>query len=67
MKNEAIFLFAESRRLDAWDQEEKVSYDVTVLDTEFRDRLYSEKGLELLDSLERESAPVVCAKSRLSS
>ena len=63
MKNEDAFLFAKSERLDAWDQEEKVSYDAAVLDTEFRDRLYSEKGLELLDSLERQSAPLAYASS----
>ena len=54
MKNEAAFLFAESGRVDAWDQEEKSSYDAAVLETEFQDRLYSERGLELLGSIERE-------------
>ncbi len=54
MKDEAAFLFAESGRPDTWDQEEKSSYDAAVLDTEYRDRLYSEKGLELLDCLEQE-------------
>jgi hypothetical protein len=61
MKNEASFLFAESGRVDAWDQEEKSSYDAAVLDTEYRDRLYSEKGLALLDRLEQESTPAVYA------
>jgi hypothetical protein len=64
MKNEAAFLFAESGRVDAWDQEEKASYDAAVLDTEYRDRLYSEKGLALLDSLEQESTPVVYTGTR---
>jgi len=64
MKNEAAFVFAESGRVDAWDQEEKSSYDAAVLDTEYRDRLYSVKGLALLDSLEQESAPVLYASAR---
>jgi hypothetical protein len=63
MKNEVVFLLAKSDRPDAWDQEEKASYDAAVLDTEFRNRLYSEKGLELLDSLERQPAPLACARS----
>lgn len=58
MKDEAAFLFAESGRVDAWDQEEKSSYDTAVLDTEYRDRLYSEKGRALLDRLEQDSTPV---------
>jgi hypothetical protein len=64
MKNEAAFLFAESGRVDAWDQEEKSSYDAAALDTEYRDRLYSEKGLALLESLEEVASPVVCAGTR---
>ena len=65
MKNEAAFLFAESGRVDAWDQEEKLSYDAAVLDDEYRGRLYSEKGLALLNGLEKqESAPVVYAGTR---
>jgi len=64
MKNEAAFLFAESGRVDAWDQEEKLSYDAAVLDTEYRDRLYSEKALALLDCLEQESTPVVYVGTR---
>jgi hypothetical protein len=64
MKNESAFLFAESGRVDAWDQEEKSSYDAAELDTEYRDRLYSEEGLALLDCLEQESAPLVHAGSR---
>jgi hypothetical protein len=64
MKNEAAFLFAESARADAWDQEEKSSYDAAVLDTEYRDRLYSEKGRALLESLEEAASPVVCAGTR---
>ena len=64
MKNEAAFLFAESGRVDAWDQEEKSSYDAAVLDTEYRDRLYSEKGLALLESSEEGIAPVVSAGTR---
>ena len=64
MKNEAAFLFAESGRVDAWDQEEKSSYDAAALDTEYRDRLYSEKGLALLESLEEAASPVVCAGTR---
>ena len=64
MKNEAAFLFAESGRVDAWDQEEKSSYDAAVLDTEYRDRLYSEKGLALLDRLEQGSTPVVYVGTR---
>lgn len=54
MKNEPVFLFAESTRVDPWDQEEKASYNASLLDTEYRDRLYSDKGLELLDSFEQE-------------
>jgi hypothetical protein len=64
MKNEAAFLFAESGRVDAWDQEEKSSYDAAALDTEYRDRLYSEKGLALLESLEEAASPLVCAGTR---
>lgn len=64
MKNEAVFLFAESTRVDTWDEEEKSSYDAFVLDTEYRDRLYSEKGLALLDSFEHEPAPAVRASAR---
>jgi hypothetical protein len=64
MKNEAAFLLAESRRVDAWDQEEKSSYDAGVLDAEYRGRLYSEKGLALLDCLEQESTPAVYAGMR---
>ncbi len=64
MKNEAAFLFAESGRVDAWDQEEKSSYDAAVLDSEYRDRLYSEKGLALLESLEERTAPVVYAGTK---
>jgi hypothetical protein len=67
MKNEAAFLLAESGRVDAWDQEEKSSYDAAALDTEYRDRLYSEEGLALLallDCLEQESTPVVYAGTR---
>lgn len=64
MKNETVFLFAESTRVDPWDQEEKASYDASRLDTEYRDRLYSDKGLALLDSFEQEPAPAVhtCAR-----
>ncbi len=64
MKNEAAFLFAESGRVDAWDQEEKSSYDAAVLDSEYRDRLYSEKGRALLESLEERTAPVVYAGTK---
>lgn len=64
MKNEAVFLFAESTRVDIWDQEEKFSYNASLLDTEYRDRLYSEKGLALLDSFEHEPAPAVHASAR---
>ena len=60
MKNEAVFLFADSGCVDAWDQEGRPSYDAAALDSEFRDRLYSEKGLALLERLEQES-PVVYA------
>lgn len=60
MKNEAAFLFAESGKVDAWDEEEKASYDAAALDSEFRERLFSEKGLQLLDSIEEDSAPAVC-------
>ena len=45
MKNEPAFLFAESGRVDAWDQEEKFSYEAAVLDAEYRARLYSGKVL----------------------
>jgi hypothetical protein len=64
MKNEAAFLFAESVRVDAWDQEQKSSYDAAVLDTEYRDRLYTEKGLALLDRLEQEASPLVHTGTR---
>jgi hypothetical protein len=64
MKNEAAYLFAESGRVDPWDQEGKSSYDAAVLDIEYRDRLYSEKGRELLDRLEQDSTPVIHAGRR---
>lgn len=64
MKNEAAYLFAESGRVDPWDQEEKASYDAAVLDLEYRDRLYSEKGLAILDEMEKESTPLVHARNR---
>jgi hypothetical protein len=35
-----------------------------VLDTEYRDRLYTEKGLSLLDRLEQESGPLVHTGTR---
>jgi hypothetical protein len=65
MKNEAAFLLAESGSVDSWEQEEKSSYDAAALDTEYRDRLYSEKGLALLNRLETEPASPVyaCARS----
>ncbi len=64
MKNEAVFLYAESGRADVWEQEEKSSYDATLLDNQYQERLFSEKGRALLDSLNEESAPVVRACGR---
>jgi hypothetical protein len=64
MRNEPAFLFAELAQVDAWEQEEKPSYDAATLDDEYRARLYSEKGRELLKSLERELPVTVCTQSR---
>ena len=63
MKNQFAFLFAESDRVDDCDQEEKSSYDAVALDTEYRDRLYSEKALALINGLEQESTPVAYAEA----
>lgn len=52
MKNESVFLYAESGRADVWEQEEKSSYDAKVLDAQYQERLFSENGLALLDSLD---------------
>ena len=38
-------------RIEGWEHEEKSSYNVETLKKEYRQRLYSEKGLELLKSL----------------
>ena len=64
MKNEAVFLYADSGRTDLWEQEEKPSYDAQLLDTQYQERLFSETGRALLNSLNEEDAPVVYASGR---
>ncbi len=62
MKNEAVFLYAESGTSDSWEQEEKSSYDAELLATQYQERLFSEAGRALLDTVHDEPAPVLCAR-----
>ena len=55
MNPAAAFIYARTSYNDGWESDEKTSYNVESLRTEYRRVLYSEKGLEFLKSKEQRS------------
>jgi hypothetical protein len=49
MENEAALLYAQSAKVEDWVTEERGSYDVDALHQEYRESLFSEKAVALLD------------------
>lgn len=62
MKTESAFVFAQSAAMENWEEEDKSSYDAAALETEYRNRLYSDKGRDLLNSFEAQSASAASSK-----
>ncbi len=48
MTAQAELIIRRRGRTEGWEHEEKGSYNVETLREEYRQRLYSQKGLELL-------------------
>lgn len=50
MKNDAALLYAQALSADRWETEERGSYDVDTLHQEYRERLFSEKAVALMNA-----------------
>lgn len=50
MKNDAALMYAQAVIADNWETEERGSYDVDTLRREYREMLFSEKALSLMNA-----------------
>lgn len=56
MSSDAKLILKPPRRLERWEERERGDYDLDRLGEEFRRRLYSDRGRELLESERRRAA-----------
>lgn len=49
MDNNMELLFRRGGRAEGWEQEERDCYDLDVLREEYRERLYSDEGRQLIE------------------
>lgn len=54
MEKEPAFLYAQSCATDEWENEVHSSYDVDTLHKEYRERLFTEKAIALIDAREKQ-------------
>jgi hypothetical protein len=64
MSPDARLILKGSERLDRWEHQERGDYDMDRFDRDFRESLYSEKGLEILRAQSQNgAAPRIASKN----
>jgi hypothetical protein len=53
MKDDTALMYARLSQYDSWEQQEEKSYDIKELREEYRNRLYSEDGLRMIEEARR--------------
>ena len=57
MSPEARLILKRSRSAERWEQQERGDYNLERFTREFREQLYSDRGLEILRALSLETTP----------
>ena len=56
MSSDARLILKRSERIERWEHQERGDYNMERFEEEFRDRLYSDRGKELLKAAAVQSA-----------